>query len=119
MSVVFGFLGGWKDLIVAVFKEYPLAAAIMTAVAIGAFLFLEHERNSEAEPATVKHAGLVLLGWLIVVPIVGFTLKVLGVGIGLGSSTVQFVYGLYKQQPVFCLSMLAIAVIAYFVWPLI
>lgn len=101
-----------------------LAAAILTAVAVGTFVLLETQRNKSRDTGmSVVNAFLVLVGWLIGVPLLGFVIEMLGealdfVGhvLGFMGAGVAFFYRRYDEQPIVVLVLFALALIGYAVW---
>lgn len=107
------FLVKWVDLITEMFKKYPLPAALMTAAAVGAFFWLENQRNTAKDKKqSVVHAFAVLVGWAIAVPVLGLALDALIEG----WSAAAFIYRRYDQHPLFVGACLLLAVLGYFVW---
>src|SRR4051812_32202903 len=75
MDAVLLAINTWKDLIVKVFGQYPLAGALITLVAVGVFFYLEKTLRPKQAPTNIL---LVLLGWAVAVPILGAILWFLG-----------------------------------------
>src|SRR5215213_9805530 len=108
MTAVIGFLKDWATLIGEVFAKYSLAAALLTAIAVGVFVILEKHRNEARETQTsVIHAFVTLLGWLIAVPVLGFLFdaaaKILEIAMAVVAAAylaLKFFYGKFEQQPI-------------------
>jgi hypothetical protein len=120
MSSVLTVVNTWKDLIIKVFGEYPLAGAIVTILAI---LLFFHINKNVRKNKTTTNALLILLGWAIAVPILGFVLNVFAktwevlegivpVLTRVGGSS----YAIYDRHPLVVLSLLVLSAAAYFVW---
>jgi hypothetical protein len=120
MDIIISAITAWKDLIVEVFSQYTLAAALVTLAAIGCFFYLEQQLRPRQAPTNIL---IVLLGWAILVPIVGFVLTILSkiwafieavmpqVAKLLGSF-----YSIYDKHPFLVLSLILVAFVTYFVW---
>ena len=117
MTFVIDFLSGWKDLITKVFSQEPLAGAIITLLAIGAFFLLEREVRPNKRATNI---AIVLAGWAILTPLIGFVFKVVG-GIGQAvTAAVGAFYGVYAKHPLVVLAIIAICLGAFFlprIWP--
>ncbi len=57
MTSIYEFLNGWRELITKVFGEYPLAAALMTLLAVGMFFALQTEWRREQTKSNILLAG--------------------------------------------------------------
>jgi hypothetical protein len=120
MIGILEFLNAWRELIIKVFSEYPFAAALITIVAIGVFYQLQTEwRRGQ----TASNLPMVLLGWLIAVPIVGFAMKVLGKvwefiegAVPVVTKILGSFYRIYEHHPYLVLIILALGTAGYFVW---
>jgi len=75
MTHIYQLLNLWRELIAKFFSDYPLAAALVTLLAIGVFLLLQSEWR---KGKLLSNLLLVFLGWLVLVPILGFAVTVLG-----------------------------------------
>lgn len=120
MTSIYEFLNAWRELITKVFGEYPLAAAIVTLLAVVLFFELQTEWRRERTKSNIL---LVFVGWLIAVPIVGLVMTVLGKVWGFIETTVPIVgeilgsfYHIYEHHPYMVLIILALGIIGYFVW---
>lgn len=105
------FVGKWADAIGKVFGEFPVAAAIMTLVAVVVFA------NSVKWPITDwQSAALtffcVLLGWLICVPILGWVFRAIGWVASIGA----FFYERYERQPILFIVLTLLATASGAVW---
>lgn len=115
MQAFLEFVGKWIDLIVSFFKDYPLAAALVTIVAAILYVGVWKHWFSFAKRWTVntwpKHMLLffvVILAWSVAIPIVGAVLKALGFVFG-GTA---WLYKKYESHPIYCLSeTVAIAIL--------
>jgi hypothetical protein len=105
------FVKAWAKLIASVVSEYPLAAAIVTLVGVMVFLQLQQKWGTDW-PARTFNFFVVLIGWSIVTPVLGFILKALG----FAGSGMAFVYERYSKQPIAALAIVLMASLAYFVW---
>jgi hypothetical protein len=110
----------WKDLISKIFGEYPLAGALVTLLAVGAFLHLEQKERPGKAPTNIL---IVLLGWSILVPLTGLVLIVLGkfwdfieIVAPIVTKVLGSFYAIYAKHPYLVLSLCALAIAAYFVW---
>jgi hypothetical protein len=120
MGTVYDFLMAWKDLIIKVFGAYPLAAALVTILAAGAFYMLEKQWRREHTPTNLM---LMFVAWAIAVPILGFLINVLGVIWSLVEKFIAFIawvfgslYGIYERHPYLVLGVVLAAVLCYFAW---
>jgi len=120
MTGIYEFLNAWRELITKVFGEYPLAAALMTLLAVGMFFALQTEWRRERTKSNIL---LVFVGWLIAVPILGFVMTVLGKVWEFIETTVPIVgkilgsfYHIYENHPYMVLIILALGIVGYFVW---
>lgn len=130
MDVAISVIEVWKDLIIKVFGEYPLAGALMTLLSIYAFFVLEKARHWE----TPVNVAAVLMGWAIGVPLVGLIFSVVStlwrlleaVSSGLWgfikaafsflSHLIGSFYRVYVIHPILVIILCISAVIGYFVW---
>ena len=120
MDAIVSAITGWKDLISKVFGEYPLAAALLTLLAIGLYFYLQKEKRRNKAATNIL---IVLFAWAIAVPILGFALTVLGkiwefveaVAPAIAKAVGSF-YSIYDRHPFLVITLLVIAIIAYFVW---
>jgi len=120
MTSIYEFLNAWCELITKVFGDYPLAAALMTLLAVAMFFALQTEWRRERTKSNIL---LVFIGWLIAVPILGFLMTVLSKVWEFIETTVPIVgkilgslYHIYKNHPYTVLIILALGIVAYFVW---
>src|SRR5262245_24187964 len=120
MSTIIELVEKWKDLIVKVFTDSPLAAAIVTLVAAGAFYWLSRKTRPGK---TVTNAFLVLVGWAIAVPVVGFIFTVLGkiweAIEFLASGAIRLtgsLYTIYARHPLLIIAIVVVGVVAYAAW---
>jgi len=117
MMAVINFLKGWAGLIGEVFGKYPLAGALLLAAAVVVFVYVQRERNpSNENTKSVVHAFLVLLGWLIAVPVVGFIFNAIGRITGTASGLLRFLLTRYERQPIVVLVTFALVALACAVW---
>ena len=120
MDAVLSVVNAWKDLIIKVFGQYPLAAALITLVAVGAFFLLEKTIRPKQAPTNIL---LVLLGWAVAVPVLGGLLWLLGEVWDLVkaiappvASALSSLFSIYQKHPFLVLSLVGIAILAYFAW---
>ena len=120
MDAALSVVNAWKDLIVGVFKQYPLAAAIITLLAVGAWVYLEKKVRPGQAPTNTL---LVLLGWSIAVPLFGGVLWLFGELWALikavappVASAVSSLFSIYSRHPFLVLSLVGIAIVAYYAW---
>ncbi|WP_147293380.1 hypothetical protein [Dyella monticola] len=120
MSGILDVLDGWKDLIVKVFGEYPLAASLVTLAAVPVWLQFQ---NKVYRGKTVANTLLVLLGWAIVVPILGVLLWLLGelwdivkAVVPTAASFVGSIFSIYQHHPYVVIALVCMAIPAYFAW---
>jgi uncharacterized membrane protein len=108
------FIGKWSDAIGKVFGEFPIAAAIMTLVAVLVFVRLIKWPITDWQSAALNFF-CVLLGWLICVPILGwFFIFLRWIG-----ATGAFFYERYERQPVLFIVLTLLAVVGGAVWILV
>ncbi len=108
------YVSKWLKVIGDVFAKYPLAAAIVTIAAVWVFLLLiKHYELSDLKSIEVKDwakvaliLSCVLVGWLILVPLVGLVLDSVVV---LGQF-VTWLYSRYEKQPLFVITVTGIAI---------
>jgi hypothetical protein len=123
MSGFLAFAQAWAKLVGEVFSQYPLAAAIVTLIAVALFLLFERTSASSGWPELTLRFFLALVAWAILVPILGTVLAILTwLGekaeqtlSGLGQ-LVRFLYGDYVAQPIPVLILFSVSVIGFFVW---
>lgn len=120
MDSVISAVSTWKDLIIKVFGQYPLAGALVTLLAIGAFFHLEQKERPGKAPTNIL---IVLLGWSILVPLTGLVLTVLGKMWDFIEAVTPIVtkvlgsfYAIYDKHPYLVLSLCGLTIAAYFVW---
>ncbi len=120
MSSIYHFIMAWKDLITKVFGEYPLAGALVTLIAVGLFYQLEKNWRPRKRPSNLL---LTLIGWAIVVPILGFVLNIAGeaweIIKGLVPALAKLsasLYAIYTHHPYVVLAVVAVAILTYFAW---
>ena len=120
MDTVVSAITGWKDLITKVFGAYPLAAALMTLAAVGAFYALE--KNFRPKQAATNIL-IVLLGWAVAVPILGGVLWILGQAWDVVTAVtpalakaLASLFGIYERHPLLVLVLIAVAIALYFIW---
>lgn len=123
MSEFLDFVKGWAKGIGGVFGDYPLAAAIITLVAVVAFIALERRAKSADWTTRTYYFFIALVGWAIAVPILGFIFKIIekfwGAAEGAASAIVGvslFLYHAYEKHTLLVLILLAISVTAFFAW---
>ena len=120
METVVSAITRWKDLITKVFSEYPLAAALMTLAAVGAFYALEKSLRPKQAATNIL---IVLLSWAVAVPILGGGLWVIGqvwdvvkaIAPAL-TKALTSLFGIYEKHPLLVLALITIAVVIYFAW---
>lgn len=120
METIVSVITAWKDLLVKVFGEYPLAGSLVTLLAIGVFIVLERQLRPGR---TATNVFLVILGWAVAVPIAGLLLTIAGKVWSVVETTIPFLgrvigslYDIYARHPLLVLCILLLAVIAYFAW---
>src|SRR5205085_10173597 len=102
MTAIIDFFVKWVALISEMFKKYPLPAAVVTLAAVLVFMALQRERNPNKDNQTsVIHAFLVLLGWAIIVPIIGTILNIVVWIAKALLSALTFLYTSYQRHPLF------------------
>ena len=119
LNLILTILNNWKDLIGGVWHEYPLAAALLTLVAVAVFFYLQEIRPQH----TKTNVLLVLLGWAVATPILGFILTVLSKIWGffealfpwLGKVSGSF-FSIYYRHPLLVVVLVVLGLLAYFVW---
>ena len=72
------FINGWRELIIATWKEHGLAAALVTIITVAALLVLEQHRPGHRR----THVALGLLLWAVTVPLLGLVLDALAKVLG-------------------------------------
>lgn len=120
MDAVLSAINFWKDLIIQVFSQYPLAGALITLVAVGVFYYLEKTLRPRKTSTNIL---LVLLGWAIAVPILGAILWLLGEIWGVVkaiappvASVLSSLFSIYQTHPFLVLSLIVISILVYFSW---
>lgn len=124
MNGFIGFVKTWAGAIGDLFSKYPLAAALVTIAAIAAFLILQKKKYAIDWSSTTLNFFIVLVGWLIAVPIIGFFIDVVikissattGV-VGFIGRSLRFLYVKYEQQPICVLIILILSIASYILWP--
>lgn len=116
METVINFFLKWIDLISGVFVEHTLAAALMTLVGVGAFIHLEKGNRFRDTTQAVKNSFLVLIGWAITVPILGWLLDILRSVLGVSLNIISFLYEKFEQQPILVICLAVICAVAPIAW---
>jgi hypothetical protein len=120
MDTVIELVNLWKDLLVNLYCDYSLAAALLTVGAIIFWFYLERNINR----GKTKINTLIVLGlWVISVPIIGLILnalskiwKILEGLIPILGQIFHSFYLIYDKHPIFIISLIVIGFIFYFVW---
>jgi hypothetical protein len=123
MSGFLEFVKAWAKLIGDVFGQYPFAAAIITLLVFAAFYAYERHAKSENWPTLTFRFLIALIGWAILVPILGWIFNrieevwslVKFVASGLASFGL-FLYQAYATHPILVLVLAAISTVAFVVW---
>jgi hypothetical protein len=120
MNSIIDFIVFWKDLITKVFGEYPLAAALVSIVAVAAFYVLDQQARKGKRPTNLI---IVFFGWAILVPIVGLVMTILGKLWAILEAAVPRIvvalasfYRIYDQHPLLVLFLIGVGVVSYFLW---
>lgn len=120
MTTILKILSEWKDLIVKVFGSYPLAGALVTIVAVCAFIVLQTQYR---KGKTASNTLCVLLAWSLAVPLLGSLLEVGGEAYETTKSVLSFLwsalssfYRVYEKHPIAVLVLLGAATSVYFLW---
>lgn len=120
MDTVVSAITFWKDLIVKVFGQYPLAAALISLVAVGAYVYLEKHLRPRQAPTNIL---IVLFGWSIAVPVLGGILWVLGqiwdVLKAIAppvASALSSLFSIYQEHPFLVLALFIAAAVVYLGW---
>jgi len=120
MTTIYEFLNAWRELIMKVFGEYPLAGALITLLAIGMFYGLQTEWRRGRMKSNLL---LVFVGWLILVPILGLTMTVLSkvwefieAAVPILGTILSSSYHIYEHHPYLVLIILVIGIAGYFIW---
>jgi hypothetical protein len=120
LHTILSVIGEWKDLFVKVFTEYPLAAALLTIVAVGVFFWLE---ETQAKNRTTINATVVLLCWAVAVPLLGFVLIILekiwdfleAILPWLARTSGSF-YAIYARHPILVSVLVLLGIVSYLAW---
>lgn len=115
MEFIYNIISTWAGAIVTAFEQHLFISAIFTLVAIGAFTYLE-KKNKD----TLKNLFIVLLGWLIIVPILGTFLDITSWVISFIGKIIDLLVATYKHfesQPIWVLGYLLVSLILYVIWP--
>jgi hypothetical protein len=120
MTTIYEFLNAWRELIIKVFGEYPLAAALITILAIGMFYGLQTEWRRGRLKSNLL---LVFVGWLIAVPIVGLAMTILSKvwefiegATPIVTNILGSFYHIYAHHPYLVLIILVLGIVGYFFW---
>lgn len=120
MSSVVDFVTLWKDLITKVFGDHTLAAALLTLVAVAAFVALDQGPRKGKRPTTLL---MTLIAWAIAVPILGFVMTILGKiwsffekALPILTDILSSFYKVYERHPLLVLALIAAGVAGFFVW---
>jgi len=120
MDALLHLVNAWKDLVVKLFSDYPLAGAISIAAGYAAWRYAEKVRNP-GKP--VINATMALLGWSVATPLLGSTISVFVDLWGVVKDVVPVLkaltvslYSIYQEHPVMVLALVALAGPAYFAW---
>jgi len=120
MAHLYQLMNTWRELIVKFFSDYPLAAALVTLLAIGVFFLLQGEWR---KGKTISNLLLVFIGWLALVPILGFAVTVLAKVWGFLETTVPWfgevlgsTYRVYQHHPYLVLIIVGVGILYYISW---
>jgi hypothetical protein len=123
MEHLINFLSGWVDLITVVFTEHTFTAAIMTIIGVGVFFKLDKPNIFQDKVETGKNAFIVLLGWAIFVPILGWVAGLVGdlydfikFLVGLFLDLIKFIYAKFEQQPFVVIVIVVISAAIPAIW---
>lgn len=118
--MIWDFILAWKDLIIKVFSEYPLSAAIFTLISLISLVMLEHKFR---RGKTATNIAAVFVGWAVLVPIFGWIFLIFGKIWSMAETFASFFmvvlgsfYKIYEKHPLVVLVILISAVVAYFIW---
>jgi hypothetical protein len=120
MSHVYQLLNAYSGVLVKFFTDYPLAAALVTLLGVGVFLLLQQEWR---KGQTKSNFFIVLLGWLVLVPILGFAVTILGkVWAVIEAAVIWFgevlgsVGQVYQRHPYMVLTIVGLGTLYYISW---
>ncbi len=120
MNSIYHFVMAWKDLIIKVSGDHPLAAAIVTILVVGMFFVLEKSWRPGKRPSNLL---ILLAGWSIAVPVLGLLLDALGkiwefleAALSILIRLVDSSYHIYAHHPFLVLGLVAAALLSYFAW---
>src|ERR1700730_1250561 len=121
MSEIYKFVGEWKDLIIKLYTEYPLAAAIITLTAVIAFVLFE--RSKHPWPPPVLDMIIAFVAWAVLIPIVGFLFSavvkvgsILAAGASFVWRVLSFIFDVYQVHPLFVLILAVLAAALCGIW---
>jgi hypothetical protein len=120
VNTILSVIGKWRELVAALFGDYPLAAALLTLAALGLFF---HLQKTMRRGRTATNALIALLAWAVAVPILGTVLTILSKAWEFVEAVVPALarvsgslYGIYSRHPILVAVLVLLAVVAYFVW---
>lgn len=115
------FLNSWKELIIAFLKNYPIAGAILGALAIYTYFELKRRKVNGNKP--ILNILIAFGGWVILVPVVGLIFNIIGKIWSYIETTMPFLVGIvskigqiYEKHPFLVLSVVVIGFFSYFIW---
>jgi hypothetical protein len=127
LSAILTFFKDWLSLIIKLWANHPVVGSIVTLMAIVWLWFTEKTTNPEGDEEKRRtHVFVAIVGWLIVVPILGFfsdaVQKVVEVTWAVISAlwhVITWLYDRFVERTEFVLVVFAIAVLTYIVWELV
>ena len=122
MEFIFNILKTIGSTIASFYAAHPLAAAILTIVAIAVFWSLMEWKGKpdfSDKKKLAKNGLIVLLGWAIAVPILDFIFKIFAKlleGASLVGKSIGWLWTRFNEQPFVVLICLTLTVVCFLFW---
>lgn len=116
------FLKWFLELYVHVFKNYPLAASLTTAMFVAAYFLWKHANTPEGmigllPPQLQKKPELVLMiGWLIVTPMLGFVFTLCELIKDALAPVLELYFQIFKSNPAAGAIVTVVFIAIWFLW---
>ncbi len=122
MDFIFNALGKIGGTIASFYADHPLAAALVTVIAIGLFWSLMgwgKTPDFSEQRKVAKNGLIVLIGWAIAVPILDFIFSAIAKILewaGIAGSGLFWVWERFNEQPLVVSICLIVVILGFSVW---